>query len=72
MNDLDITDKLLNEVQSRQVEAKWNLIDSFELHEYIKTDGVLVEDILCSKYKAVAKTQAGLSIDIKLNLTHLS
>ena len=53
MNDLDITEKLLNEVQARQVEAKRNLIDSFELplSEYIKTDGVLAEDILCSKHK---------------------
>jgi len=50
-NDLDITDKLLNSVKSRQVEAKKNLIDAFNLplSEYAKTDGVLAEDILCEK-----------------------
>jgi len=50
-NDLDITDKLLNSVKSRQVEAKQNLIDAFNLplSEYAKTDGVLAEDILCEK-----------------------
>lgn len=57
INDLDITEKILKKIKGKAVEAKQNLIDSFQLplNSYSHTDGVLAENILCTSNRKPIK-----------------